>query len=125
MKPKSAKQKGRALQQLVIKRLIECLGINPQDIENRSMGCGGEDIILSVSARRAFPFSVECKNQESVNVWNAYAQAESNQRNGEPLVIIKRNNHKPLAIIDFDFLLELIKINSILSSIKIEVKKCK
>lgn len=123
MKPQSAKAKGRLLQKHVIKRLIDVLGIDPEDIENRSMGAGGEDIILSLAARRAFPFSVECKNQESVNIWNAYKQAEENSRMGEPLVVLKRNKHKPLALVDFEFLLELISINAALSSIRVSVKK--
>ena len=38
------------------------------------MGSQGEDIILGKQSRQLFPFSVECKNQEAVNVWKAYEQ---------------------------------------------------
>ena len=33
------------------------------------MGSQGEDIILGKQSRQIFPYSVECKNQEKVNVW--------------------------------------------------------
>ena len=46
MKPSSAKQKGRKFQQWVRDILIERLGIDAEDIESRSMGSGGEDIMM-------------------------------------------------------------------------------
>ena len=47
MRPQSAKAKGRRLQQQFRELLIEKLGIHPEDIENRSMGAGGEDLIMA------------------------------------------------------------------------------
>jgi len=38
--------------------LIEDLGIHPEDIESRSMGAGGEDLIMARSAREAFGYSI-------------------------------------------------------------------
>ena len=38
------------------------------------MGAGGEDLLLSPAARRKFGFSVECKNVEKLNVWNAMSR---------------------------------------------------
>ena len=38
------------------------------------MGSGGEDIIMGKQTRNIFPYSIECKNQEAVNVWKAYEQ---------------------------------------------------
>ena len=78
MKTQSAKAKGRRFQQWVRDKLIESLGIHPEDIESRSMGASGEDLIMARSAREKFPYSVECKNQERLNLWEAYSQAESN-----------------------------------------------
>ena len=40
------------------------------------MGDSGEDILLSPAARKLFPFSVECKNQEKLNIWSSLEQAE-------------------------------------------------
>ena len=47
MKPQSAKQKGRKLQQWVRDKLIELLDIHPENVKSTSMGAGGEDVILS------------------------------------------------------------------------------
>ena len=54
MRPQSAKAKGRRLQQEFRKLLIEKLGIHPEDIESRSMGAGGEDLIMARAARHHF-----------------------------------------------------------------------
>ena len=75
MKTQSAKAKGRKLQQWVRDQIIEQLEVHPEDIESRSMGAGGEDLIMARAARQKFPFSVECKNVEKLNVWEAYEQA--------------------------------------------------
>ena len=58
MKPQSAKAKGRRLQQEFRKQLIEELDIHPEDIESRSMGAGGEDLIMARAARAKFPYSI-------------------------------------------------------------------
>ena len=107
MKTSSAKAKGRRLQQWFRDLLIEKLEVHPEDIESRSMGAGGEDLIMARAARKKFPYSIECKNQESVNVWNAYEQAEENSGDYEPIVVIKRNNTKPLVLVDADYFVRL------------------
>ena len=109
MKPQSAKQKGRKFQQWVRDLLIESLNIHPEDIESRSMGAAGEDIMMARSARNSFPFSIECKNQQSVNIWKAYEQAEANSGDYEPIVFLKRNNTKPLVLVDAEYFVELYK----------------
>ena len=107
MKTSSAKAKGRRFQQWVRYQLIEQLNVHPEDIESRSMGAGGEDLIMARSARKKFPFSIECKNQESLNVWKAYEQAEFNSGDYEPIVFIKRNNQKPLVVVDAEHFIRL------------------
>ena len=109
MKPQSAKAKGRKLQQQFRDLLIEDLQIHPEDIENRSMGAGGEDLIMSRAAREKFPYSIECKNVEKLNVWEAYEQAKSNSNDYEPIVIMKKNQKKPLVVVDADFFISLFK----------------
>ena len=81
-------------------QLIEHRNIHPEDIESRSMGAGGEDLIMALDARQKFPYSIECKNQEKLNVWDAYAQAQANSGDPEPIVFIKKNGKKPLVVID-------------------------
>ena len=100
MKVQSGKAKGRRLQQWTRDALVESLKIHPEDIESRSMGAGGEDLIMSRAAREAFPYSVECKNQEKLNIWSAYDQAKENSGKYTPIVVLKRNNVKPLVLID-------------------------
>lgn len=109
MKTSSAKAKGRKLQQWFRNLLVEKLELDPEDSESRPMGSQGEDIILGTESRRLFPYSVECKNQEAVNVRNAYTQAESNCGKYEPIVVIKRNRHKPLVLVDAEYFVELHK----------------
>ena len=43
MRTSSRNAKGRRLQQKFMQLLIERLDIDPEDIESRSMGAGGED----------------------------------------------------------------------------------
>ena len=107
MKTQSAKAKGRKLQQWMRNLLIEKLEVHPEDIESRSMGAGGEDLIMARAAREKFPMSIECKNQEKVNVWEAYKQAEDNSGKYEPVVILKRHNSKPLVVVDAEYFVSL------------------
>ena len=109
MRTQSKKAKGSRLQQWVRDILIEKLEVHPEDIESRSMGAGGEDLIMSRSAREKFPYSIECKNQESLNIWKSYEQAQQNSGNYEPIVVIKRNNVKPLVLVDADYFVVLHK----------------
>ena len=114
MRPQSAKAKGRRLQQQFRDLLIEKLDIHPEDIESRSMGAGGEDLIMARAAREKFPFSIECKNVEKLNVWEAYNQAKENSTPSrlsgneyEPLVVMKKNNHKALVVLDAEKFVEI------------------
>ena len=109
MKPRSAKNKGKRLQNNVRDLILEKFNIlEEDDVRSITMGDSGEDILLSPAARRLFPFSVECKNQESLNIWSAIEQAENNSGNHTPLVIFKRNRTKTYAILEFDELLKLL-----------------
>jgi len=109
MKTQSRKAKGRRLQQQFRELLIEKLDIDPEDIESRSMGAGGEDLIMSKAARHKFPYSIECKNQERMNIWSAWEQANGNKGIYEPLVVIKKNGVRPLVVLDAENFLEMIK----------------
>ena len=114
MRPQSAEAKGRRLQQQFRDLLIEKLDIHPEDIESRSMGAGGEDLVMARAAREKFPFSIECKNVEKLNVWEAYNQAKENSTPSrlsgneyEPLVVMKKNNHKALVVLDAEKFVEI------------------
>jgi hypothetical protein len=107
MNPSSAKAKGRRLQQWVRDKLIEMLEVHPEDIESRSMGAGGEDLIMARAARSIFPYSIECKNVEKLNVWTAYEQAAVNSGDYEPIVVMKKNGKKPLVVVDAEYYIRL------------------
>ena len=109
MKVQSAKAKGRNLQKWTRERLIEELEIHEEDVESRSMGSSGEDLIMARAARKKFPYSIECKNQERVNVWESYKQALENSGDYEPIVVIKKNHHKPLVVIDAEAFIKMLK----------------
>ncbi len=109
MKPRSAKNKGKRLQNKVRDLILEKFNtLEPDDVRSITMGDSGEDILLSPAARRKFPFSVECKNQEKLNIWSSLEQAETNSGKHIPLLVFKRNRTKTYAVLEFDKLLELI-----------------
>ena len=109
MRTSSAKAKGRRLQQKFRELLIEKLDIHPEDIESRSMGSGGEDLIMARAARAKFPYSIECKNQEKLNIWAAWEQCNGNKGLYEPLVVIKKNGVRPLVVLDAENFLDMIR----------------
>lgn len=102
------KAKGRKLQMWVREQLLALFPeLHDDDITSTPMGVTGADLQLSPAARKLFPFDVECKNQEAVNVWKAYEQAGNGKH--IPLVIIKKNRHKPLAVLDALTLLKILE----------------
>jgi len=89
--------------------LIEKLDIDPEDIESRSMGAAGEDLIMSKAARDKFPYSIECKNQERLNIWQAWEQANNNKGIYEPMLVIKKNGTSPLVVLNAEIFLDYVK----------------
>lgn len=109
MKPSSAKAKGRIFQQWIRDKLLAHYEkqLEPDDIKSTSMGAGGEDILLSPKARSFFRYSIECKSLKSIAVYKFYEQAKSNCGKHEPVVFIKMNGKKPLAIVDAEKFISL------------------
>ena len=73
------------------------------------MGKSGEDVELSEAASKVFPFSVEAKNVEKLNIWQAIEQAEGNNRELIPLVVFKRNRSDVYCAMKLDDLMNLLK----------------
>lgn len=111
MKPSSAKAKGRVLQDWVAEQIRRLPGVHPDDVKCAIMGESGADVKCFGTARKVFPYSVECKNTERLNVWDAYEQAKSH-KGGEPLLVMKKNRKKPLVVIDAEHFFELIGANN-------------
>ena len=105
----SRKQKARRLQQFVrdlMLRFAESLALD--DVRSTPMGVSGEDIQLSTAAREIYPWSVECKAQEKVNVYKAYSQAQDNNTGDyEPIVFFSKNHHKPMVMLDAEYFVRM------------------
>lgn len=105
MKTRSAKAKGRRLAVCVKEKLVELLGFSEGDVFVRTSGDTGTDLFFSQNLTENFPFDIECKNQEKLNIWSAIAQAEKNSKPGRvPLVCFSRNHsgvYVALALDDF------------------------
>jgi len=82
--------------------------LETNDIESQVMGMSGEDIVLSPAAKRAIPYSFECKNQERLNLWSSLEQAEGNSQDRQPVLVFKRNRSNIYVALDFKHFLELI-----------------
>jgi len=108
LKNQSGKAKGRRLQQWIANEILNRFtGLDPDDVTSRSMGCSGEDVLLSPKARGKFPFSVEAKNTERLNLHRAYSQCVENSKDlHEPLLIVKKNHSKPLAVVDAEWFIK-------------------
>jgi hypothetical protein len=109
MKTSSCKAKGRRacqdLKDALLKRFPE---LEPDDVQITSSGVTGEDLMLSPKARKFFPFSVEVKNQEKLNIWAAYSQACSHGAH-TPLLVFKRNRSKLMVCLELEDFLECVK----------------
>jgi hypothetical protein len=109
MRPQSAKAKGRRLQQETRDAILAAFpSLEPDDVRSTSMGASGCDLLLSPAARRLFPFSVECKNTEALNVWKALAQAAKGATLGTtPIVVFRRNHAVPHVALPLAVFLDL------------------
>lgn len=108
MKTSSAKQKGRKFQQYIRDLVRSTFELEDADVESRSMGAGGEDVMLSPKARSHFPYSVECKCVEKLNVWGAYDQAVENCKGYEPILFMRKNRRSALAVVSAEHYFELL-----------------
>lgn len=110
MKPSSAKAKGRRLQQAVRDTILAAFPqLEGDDVRVAIMGESGEDLHLSPAARRLVPYSIECKNTERLNVWEALKQAQANAGTHRPLLVFSRNRSPTYVVLPLEDLLELLK----------------
>ncbi|MFN7262226.1 MAG: hypothetical protein ACK5UJ_00280 [Pseudobdellovibrionaceae bacterium] len=113
MKTSSAKAKGRRLAQAVKDALLMWAPdkLRVDDIQVVSSGVPGKDLLLSPAAQEIYPLAIECKNQETLNIWKALAQAFSNASQHEfPVVCFSRNREGRVYIaMDLQHFLKLIR----------------
>ena len=106
---RSAKAKGRRLQIKVRDQiLLKYPELTLDDVRSTPASVPGEDIQLSPKGRRIFPFSIECKNQEKLNIWKSLEQAETNAKDNTALLIFKRNHSKTYVVLELDKFLSLL-----------------
>lgn len=109
MKSQSAKAKGRNAQKEVRDKLLaRAPTLTQNDIRSTSMGASGVDILMSEAALRTYPFAIEVKCQESLNVWAALIQAEEQRKETiTPILCFKRNRSDMYVAMKFEDFLRL------------------
>ena len=115
MSPKTSKAKGRRLQTWVADKLLSVFkNLTSLDVRSTPMGVNGVDVQLSTAAFKKFSYDIECKNTERTKtIYNYYEQAISHNNKGEPLLIIKMNRQKPLAIVDAEHFIEMVSCKNL------------
>ena len=109
IKIRSAIQKGRQFQRLVMEAFKETFGLDSDDIRT-PVGCEtGEDIKLTKKAREIIGLSIECKNQKKFNLWQALRQSSANCPDGacEAVVFKEHGRAKMFIVVPLDHYLEL------------------
>lgn len=112
MNIRTRKAKGRRLQNYVkdlFRKIGRTYGLIDEDINSAIMGQSGTDIIFTPAAEQVFPFAVECKNQEKINIWASIQQIENNTKEGRiPMLVFSKNRSKTYAVVELEKLLNLL-----------------
>ena len=118
IRPQSAKAKGRQLQQWACQKISELTGFewgspgNDKPIESRPMGQSGTDVRMESQVRALFPYSVECKFQETWSIPAWIEQAKENQvEETDWLLICKRSRKPPVVVMDAEKFFEILEEN--------------
>jgi hypothetical protein len=102
----SRKAKARRLQQWMCEKISQLTGTpwgldEDFEIRSREMGQKGVDVIMSPRVRKMFPFSIECKNQETWSIQADVRQAKANiKKETDWLLVYKKNGEKPVVVLD-------------------------
>jgi hypothetical protein len=92
---KARKAKARGVQNTVRDDVRAMYFLSEHDVRGTPMGITGPDLQLSDEARKHFPFAVECKCQNALNIWQGLEQAASHAKldstNPTPLLVFKRD----------------------------------
>ena len=108
MLTRSAKNKGKKLQNLVRDKLQERFPEWKNYIKSTTMGESGEDVQIVGAARIAIPFQFECKSRKAIAIYKDFEQAKQHGIYA-PCLVIKQNASQPLAVIDLDIFLDLLE----------------
>jgi hypothetical protein len=109
--PRTRKAKGRGFQDFVHAEILTAFPeLTEHDVKKSIMGECGIDIKLSTHARKIFPYAVECKNMEKINIWATIKQCEENaiKEHLTPLIVFKRNRAEPHVVLKWEDFLKLV-----------------
>lgn len=110
MRASSAKAKGRRACKEVKDLLLEyARELESDDIQITGAGATGEDLMLSPLARKVYPISIECKNQEALNIWSALKQAEGHSDKYPGVVFFRRNRSKLYVAMEAEEFIKLVR----------------
>ena len=112
MRSSSAKAKGRRLAAAVKHLLLKYWPDIPSaDVSVTPSGVTGPDLTFSSRAMEAIGLTIECKNQERLNIFKAIKQAESHSGGspGVPIVFFSRNREDIYIAMRADPFLKLIR----------------
>jgi len=112
MNQNSRQQKARYLQNIVKDKIMKLFNLTKKDIRTSNTGENGEDVkLLSLTARRVFPYATECKNTQQYKSLYHVFKTTNKRNNKEPLLVVKMNRKEPLAVISLEHFFELIQRN--------------
>lgn len=96
----SSKAKGRRAVQEVRDLLLRLLpGLEADDFLVKATSMGGTDLHLSPAAQKYFPFGIEVKAVEALNIWAALAQARVNaDKQALPPIVFFTRAHAPMYV---------------------------
>ena len=112
MRTSSAKAKGRRLVKKMQQAILETFPeLEADDLRISLAGETGCDLKLSPQARHFFPYAVEGKNVERLNVWEALKQAEANVLPGTTPLLLMGRNHlpEPYVVLRFSEFMRLLR----------------
>lgn len=108
MKARSAKNKGVRFQNQIADMIRRIFRLKAGDVKPAIMGETGVDIHLSSHAQARCPLTIECKNQEKLNIWKAIEQAKQHEGEGKWAVFFKRNRTEAYVVLDAEWFLEVL-----------------
>jgi len=98
---KTRKAKGRRLQNWARIQILESFpDLEPGDVLSKTMSANGEDVVLSPTAQKLFPYSVECKSLKEMALYAWFDQCSRNSEGRHPLLVLKKDGRKPLVAMD-------------------------
>lgn len=115
IKISSRKAKGRNFQKLICEKVGKLLNLptgyeDDRLIQPRLMGQSGTDVVLHGLARTLFPFDIETKATEKINLYKDIAQAKSNNNTGRDwLLFHKKSREDPIVILDADVFFKILE----------------